>query len=365
MSSQTSLATEAARSAAVQNTSDYAASVGAHIAGDLGQHNQVAVYDQNFNTLALAALATYASHHITDAKCLRFLLTIGTQNYAVIIPGIPIGPWQGGGTDSGGAFAEPPTFTTNPVSAELVAGSSVTLTTVVSGTQPILVQWYKNGSAISGANSLSYAISNFQAADAGNYVCLATNSVGQAVSTTAVLSIRSTAPSSTPSREGVVAGGSGGGCFTRNTLITLSSGAQIPISNVRRGDVVRSMNLSGLNPEVEEAWRQFAQGTIQATSADAVVKEVLINQFGYYYVINGELEVTYEHPLLAKRGNVWRFMMVQDLRPGDYLFKNGGAVLIRTIDRVDTPIQTWNLNVEPFDLYLANGYVAHNVYYKF
>lgn len=361
MSSQTSLATEAARTASVQNTEDYSASVAAHIAGDLGQHNQVAVYDQSFSHVAKAARASYANHVITDAKCLRFLLTIGQTNYAVIIPGIPIGTWQGGGTDSGGAFAEAPAFTVNPVSAELVAGSSVTLTVTVTGTQPILLQWLKNGSAISGATSSSYAISNFQAADAGNYACLATNSVGQAVSTTAVLSIRTTAPSDTPTREGV----GGGGCFTRNTYITLANGVQQPITALRRGDRVRSLNLYGLNPDVEEAWRQYAQPTVNATVAESVVKEVLMNQFGYYYVINGELEVTYEHPLLVKRGSMWRFMMVADMRPGDYLFKNESAILIRTIDRVDTPIQTWNLNVEPFDLYFANGYVAHNVVYKY
>jgi len=206
MSSQTSLATESARTAASQNTADYAASVAAHIAGDWGQHNQIAVYDQNFDTLALASGATYGAHTIPSAKCLRLLVTINDTNYALIMPGVPIGSYSGGGSDSGAPGALPPTFTTNPVSADLVAGSSVTLIVVVSGTQPILLQWTKNGVTIAGATSASYSVLDFQAADAGNYACVATNSVGQAISTTAVLSIRTTAVPTTPERPGVGGG---------------------------------------------------------------------------------------------------------------------------------------------------------------
>src|SRR5512137_392108 len=162
MSSQTSLVTEAAREAATQNTDNYAASVRAHIAGQWEGHNQVAVHDQAFTTLALAARASYAAHSIPNAKCLRMLVTIEGTNYAIIVPAIPVGGWSGGGTDSGGAFSTAPVFALNPVSAELTAGSSVTLEVAVTGTPPILLQWAKNGSTISGANSTAYTISNFQ-----------------------------------------------------------------------------------------------------------------------------------------------------------------------------------------------------------
>lgn len=365
MSSKTSLVTEAARNAATQNTADYAASVSQHISGQWDKHRQFAIYDRAYSTLAVASGATYGSHSLPDAKCLRLLVTIDDTNYAVIMPGIPVGSWAGGGSDAGGAFATAPVFTLSPVSAELVAGSAVTLTVAASGTAPVLYQWVKNGVTIAGATATAYSITNFQAADAGNYTCVATNPVGQVLSSTAVLSIRVTDDSDTPSRPGVEAGSSSGGCFTRNTFITLSNGVQQPITAIRVGDTVRSYNIEGLNPSHEDDWMRFAQPNLSAAVVDSVVKEVLRNQFGYYYVINGELEVTYEHPLLAKRGNIWKFMRVQDLKPGDYLFRNNSAVLLRDITRVDTPVQTWNLDVEPFDLYLANGFVAHNVYYKF
>ena len=362
--SQTSLATEATRTAAVQNTADYTASAAAHIAGDLGKHNQVAVYDQDFNTMSLASRATYGSHKVVDAECIRLLVTIGQTNYAVIIPGIPIGSWSGGGTDAGGAYAESPEFTVNPTGAELVAGTAVTLTVAVSGTGPIFLQWTKNGVSIPGATLTTYSISSFQTADAGNYVCIATNSVGQTLSTTATLAIRVTTTPSTATREGVSAGSSGGGgCFTGNTFITMADGRQQLISTLRKGDRVRSLNITGLNPGVEEAWRGYAEKNLQAVQSTSVIRAVMQANFTYHYVINGELEVTYEHPLLTKRGSMWRFMRAQDVKPGDYLFR-GHPTVIKHIVRVDRNIQTWNLDVEPFDTYFANGYVAHNVYYK-
>lgn len=360
MSSQTSLSTESARNAAVQNTADYSASVAAHVAGDWGKHAQVKVYDQAFNSIAKAAGATYANHPVTDAKCLRLLVTVNGSNLAIIVPAIPIGSYTGGGTDSGSPNAEAPTITLAPISAELYVGDSYSLTIEATGTAPIFYQWTKNGVAIPGATSSTYSISSFAEADAGNYTCLATNSVGQAVSSTAVLSVRVTSTSDIPERSGV-----SGGCLTKNTFVTLANGVQQPITSIRRGDVVRSYDIEGLNPDLEDAWKTFAQSSLTATPKEATVKEVLLNQFGYYYLVNGDLEITYEHVVLAKRGNVWKFMHVESLKPGDYLFRNGSAALLKSIVRVETPIQTWNLNVEPYDVFLANGFIVHNVVYKY
>lgn len=361
MSSQTSLSTESARNAAVQNTADFTASVAAHVAGDWGKHTQIRVYDQEFPTLALATLAKYDEHSVVDAKCLRLLVNVNGSPLAIVIPAIPVGVYTGGGTDSGAPNAEAPAITLNPVSAELFIGDSYSLQITATGTAPVFYQWTKNGVAIPGATSSTYSLSSFAEADAGNYVCLATNSVGQAASTTAVLSVRVTDTTEIPERPGV----GPGGCLTKNTFITLANGVQQPITSIRRGDKVRSYDIFGLNPDVEEAWKLFALSSITAAVKEATVKEVLLNQFGYFYKINDDLEITYEHVVLAKRGNMWKFMRVESLKPGDYLFKNGSAALLKSIVRVNTPIQTWNLNVEPFDVFVANGFVVHNVVYKY
>lgn len=362
MSSNTSLVTDAARSAAAQNTADYTASVAAHVAGDWGQHNCVAVNDATFTVAALASHAKYASHTIANSKSLRFLVTIGTTEYAIIIPGIPIGTYSGGGGGSGSPSATAPAFTTNPTGGVYAAGSAITLTSATSGTAPIFYQWAKDGIAVSGATSASYTIANFQSADAGSYTCVATNSVGQSTSTAAALAVQTTTVPTTPTRPGVESGTSGiGGCFTKSTFVTLANGVQQPISAIKRGDKVRSYNLTGLDSSREEAWKSYAQSSIHAVPTESTVKAVLIASIGYYYKLNNDLEVTYEHPLLAKRGSMWRFMRAQDIKVGDYLFKNGSAILVKSVARIDDTVQTYNLDVEPFDLYAANGYIAHNV----
>jgi PKD repeat protein len=49
---------------------------------------------------------------------------------------------------------------------------------LISGTEPIYYQWYKDGSAISGANDTIFTIANSQTSDSGYYYCIATNMCG-------------------------------------------------------------------------------------------------------------------------------------------------------------------------------------------
>ncbi len=45
------------------------------------------------------------------------------------------------------------------------------------GTAPLTYQWYKNGSAISGANTASYSIASSKFADSGEYWVVVSNNV--------------------------------------------------------------------------------------------------------------------------------------------------------------------------------------------
>lgn len=352
MSEQSSLVTTAARNAAAANAADYANAVASHIAGDFGRHNQVNVYNGPFPISALAPGAHYGPHSILSTLLVRLVATVNGVDYALVVPGYPVGSYAGGGSDSGGVNQTAPVFTTQPLSGQFALGTNVTLTVVVSGTQPILLQWTKNGVAISGANSTSLNFPSFSSGDAANYNCVATNAVGQTISATAALAVQnSSSGTGTPTRSG---------CFTRNTFITLQSGVQQPISSIVRGDVLRSYNITGLNTGNEDAWRTFAAGSLVATPSTTTVVAVLKSTYTYFYRINDSLEATMEHPLLTKRGPNWVFVQAKDLRVGDYLFKNGTAILVRTIVQVNGTVDVWSLDVEPYDIYLANGYVVHN-----
>jgi hypothetical protein len=70
----------------------------------------------------------------------------------------------------------------------VTAGASATFSVSANGTSPSY-QWYKDGSAISGATGASHTISNAQASDAGSYSVLVSNSAGSVSSNAATLTV--------------------------------------------------------------------------------------------------------------------------------------------------------------------------------
>ncbi len=103
-----------------------------------------------------------------------------------------------------------PAITTQPTSQTVVAGTSVTLTVVASGTAPLSYQWSKGGVALSGATAASYTIAAVTTGDAGSYTCVVTNGAGSATSNAAILTVNAAtiAPAITtqPSSVTVTAG---------------------------------------------------------------------------------------------------------------------------------------------------------------
>lgn len=84
-------------------------------------------------------------------------------------------------------------ITTQPVNQILNAGSSASLSVTATGTAPISYQWYKNGSAISGATASALKFSSATTGNSGKYYCVIKNPGSSATSSTASLSITSAA----------------------------------------------------------------------------------------------------------------------------------------------------------------------------
>jgi hypothetical protein len=80
-----------------------------------------------------------------------------------------------------------PTITTPPQPTVANQGANVTLNVVATGTAPLAYVWKKNGTTIAGATTSSLALANVQAADAGNYSVVVSNTHGSATSATAVV----------------------------------------------------------------------------------------------------------------------------------------------------------------------------------
>ena len=93
------------------------------------------------------------------------------------------------------AAGNPPSVTTQPANANLVAGANATFSVTVSGDAPFTYQWRENGASIanggsiSGATTSTLTISGMTAANAGQYSVYVANAAGSLVSQPAVLTI--------------------------------------------------------------------------------------------------------------------------------------------------------------------------------
>lgn len=83
----------------------------------------------------------------------------------------------------------PPAFTQQPVGLTVLAGSSSNLSVITTGAAPLSYQWQRNGTNLSGATLPVYTFTNAQAADAGNYSVVVTNTGGSITSTPVLLKV--------------------------------------------------------------------------------------------------------------------------------------------------------------------------------
>ncbi len=155
----------------------------------------------------------------------RGTLTGDQQHYSLIISG----------STSQAATPVAPSVTTHPVSQSVTAGEQVTFTVAITGTAPITYQWRKGGQPIANANNPTLTLTSVQAADAGDYDVVLTNSVGSATSNAATLTVNAVTTSTitwdftTASPSSALPAGLTGGTITQGnnngttTMITSSA----------------------------------------------------------------------------------------------------------------------------------------------
>ncbi len=106
-----------------------------------------------------------------------------------------------------------PSFTSQPASQIVLTGGTAVFSAVAFGTAPITYQWNKNGAPIPGATSTTLTLTNAQTTNAGSYTLTASNNVGGATSSAAILSVSPVIPVANSAFNLVGFGGSatGGG----------------------------------------------------------------------------------------------------------------------------------------------------------
>jgi hypothetical protein len=208
-----------------------------------------------------------------------------------------------------------PLISAQPQSQTVNAGSNVLFTVGATGTPTPGYQWRFNGYDIFGATSSSYVRANVQSGDAGNYTVVASNSLGFAVSSNAVLTVNgppsiTTQPHDTATLTGggasfsVTAVGAGPLVFRwrKNSLnlfdgsnISGATTATLTINNVQAADLgTYSVTVSNGFAGVLSS---SAILSIATTPAIQIQPQSITNNFGttaYFSVVASGNGLTYQ-----------------------------------------------------------------------
>ncbi|MBX3364017.1 MAG: hypothetical protein KF866_04560 [Phycisphaeraceae bacterium] len=158
-------------------------------------------------------------------------------------------------------------------------------------------------------------------------------------------------------------GGGGGNCFLFGTLVRLADGRLVPIERLQPGDEVASLDVPGLARDADWQAQYRWRVTGAATPRPCISRIATVRRGTHsgFYLINGRVKATFEHPFLIRRGDDTGFCSAELLRIGDRLVRHDLAdERIESIERIDRTVRTVALHVPGTNVYLADGVWVHN-----
>ena len=139
---------------------------------------------QNSNSAVAAATLTQSSLVVAPSST-----TVGTTTITITATDTNGNAASGAFTVTVAAAGAAPVVTTPPASQYVTPGSSVTFSVAASGTGPLTYQWRLNGTAIAGATSATYSVTNVQIGNMGFYSATVGTGGGSVDSDVAILTV--------------------------------------------------------------------------------------------------------------------------------------------------------------------------------
>ena len=176
------------------------------------------------------------------------------------------------------AASTAPVITTPPQSQTAVVGATVTFTAAASGTPTPTLQWKKGSTAIAGATGASLVLTGVQVADAGSYTVVATNLLGSATSSAAVLTVNAPPAFTTqPQSQAAVVG-------TSVTFTVVASGTPTPTLQWQKGGTAiagangATLTLNNVQLADAATYTVVATNAVSSTTSSAAVLTVSATQ---------------------------------------------------------------------------------------
>ena len=171
-------------------------------------------------------------------------------------------------------------------------------------------------------------------------------------------------------------------CFTPDTKLTLADGTQREIQDLSIGDELLSLKMPNAQTEEEHpviaSDVAYADYCIVELGESELVSAKIINMFfdfaDTYFLINGEIKVTGEHPFFVKipdgfylsttgqnSEEFWAWEYVRNLEVGQIMYdKDMNEVSIDSIEEIEEEIEIVNIDVDTNNTYFAEGILVHN-----
>jgi hypothetical protein len=138
----------------------------------------------------------------------------------------------------------------------------------------------------------------------------------------------------------VSSGAERGGCFLAGTKIKMADGGYKNIENVKKGDEIMTFE--------NEFTKKLVPAKVQETFQHRVLD---------YLIINGSLKITPQHRVFVNNG--WE--IIGQAKVGDYLVnEKGDRVKIASIEHKQELVSVYNLEIEKYHTFLADGIYVHN-----
>jgi len=135
-------------------------------------------------------------------------------------------------------------------------------------------------------------------------------------------------------------GGSGGGCFTGDTLILMKGGLYKNIKDIKVGDII-------LTKENENSPKLV----------EAKVTKTYKHNVDQYLILNGQLRVTPVHRMYING----KWIVAGEIQIGDYMLdKNNNPIRVFSIEQVKGKFDVYNFETEKYHTYFAGDIYVHN-----